>query len=143
MNLANVMTRDAECVAPGDSIAHVAQRMRDLNVGAMPVCDQDRLAGMITDRDITVRATADNRDPAETTVAQVMSANVNYCFEDEDISNAVQIMEQKQIRRLPILDRSKRLVGIVSLGDLAVKAHNDELTGEALEQISEPVGPTR
>lgn len=143
MRLTDVMTRDAECAKPGDSLAHAAERMRDLNVGSLPVCDNDRLAGVITDRDITIRATASCCDPEKTTVADVMTPDIVYCFEDQDVSEAAQRMEEKQIRRIAVLNRNKRLVGIVSLGDLAVKVHDEKLSAEALEHISEPVAPVR
>jgi CBS domain-containing protein len=133
------MTQGVECAHPQDSIAHVAERMRTLDVGALPVCgNNDRLVGMVTDRDITVRATAGCCDPDNTRIDKVMTPNIVYCFEDQDISEAVQLMEQRQIRRLAVLDRNKRLVGILSLGDLAVKNRDDRLSGEALECVSQP-----
>jgi len=144
MQINEVMTRGVECVRPRDSIAHAAERMRDLNVGALPVCgDNDRLAGMVTDRDITVRGTAGTCDPGRTCVQDVMTPSIIYCFEDQDISEAVALMEEHQIRRLAVLNREKRLVGIVSLGDLAVKSGDEELSYETLEQVSEPAIPRR
>jgi CBS domain-containing protein len=95
--------------------------MKALDVGALPVCDGERLVGMITDRDITLEATAQSRDPVTTLVRDCMRPEVIYCFEDEDVDEAERIMQEKQIRRLPVLTREKRLVGIVSLGDLATK----------------------
>jgi CBS domain-containing protein len=133
------MTRHVECIQPSDSIMRAAERMRDLDVGALPVCQEDRLAGMITDRDITIRATAIGSDPNRTIVADVLTPELVYCFEDDQIAEAVQIMEDNKIRRLPVLNRDKRLVGIVSLGDLAVKVHDEHLSAAALECISEPV----
>src|SRR5437867_2528726 len=119
MQINEVMTGGVECVRPSDGIAHAAERMRDLNVGALPVCgDNDRLVGMITDRDITVRGTAGGCDPCGTCVQDVMTPSIIYGFEDQDISEAVALMEEHQIRRLVVLNRDKRLVGIVSLGDL-------------------------
>jgi CBS domain-containing protein len=116
--------------------------MFDLNVGSMPVCgDDDRLAGIITDRDITVRATARRGDPTTATVKDAMTHGISYCFEDDDISKAAKVMEEKQIRRLVVLNRDKRMVGIVSLGDLAVKSGNKNLNSEALEGISYPASP--
>jgi CBS domain-containing protein len=115
-----------------------AEQMKDLNVGSLPVCDSDRLVGMITDRDITVRATSLSLDPATTTVAEVMTPVIYSCYEDQDIEEAAALMRQKQIRRLPVLDRNRRLVGIVSLGDLAVRGRDDALSGNTLEKISEP-----
>jgi len=144
MLVKDVMTRGVECVRPRDSIAQAAEKMRERNVGSLPVCGyDDHLAGVITDRDVTVRSTANSSDPAETLVATVMTPDVIYCFEDQDVGAAVKLMKEKQVRRLVVLNRDKRLVGIVSLGDLAVKTGDGELSGEALEQISEPAVPSR
>jgi CBS domain-containing protein len=98
---------------------------------------------MITDRDITIRSTAGARDPRKATVREAMTPEVVYVFDDQDVAEAAQLMEEKQIRRLVVLDREKRLVGIVSLGDLAVKSGDDELSAETLEQVSEPAQPKR
>jgi len=144
MQVNEVMTRGVECANPDDSIAACAERMRELDIGAMPVCgDQDHLIGMVTDRDITVRATAGCCDPGETCVRDVMTPSVVYVFEDQDVTDAAQIMKNNQIRRLPVLNRDKRLVGIVSLGDLAVDTGDEELVGATLEAVSEPAMPRR
>jgi CBS domain-containing protein len=144
MQIKDVMTHGVECVRPMDSIARAAERMRELDVGMLPVCgDHDKLVGMITDRDITVRATAEASDPRGTRISDVMTPNVIYCFEHQDVDEAAELMEQNQIRRLVVLNRDKRLVGIVSLGDLAVKTGDGALTGETLEQVSEPAAPRR
>ncbi len=116
--------------------------MQDLNVGILPVLDGDTLLGVLTDRDITLRATTAGQDPRWTTVQQAMTPNLVYCFEDQDVQEAARLMQQKQIRRLLVLDREKQLVGIVSLGDLAVEIANDGLVGQVLEAVSEPVHPT-
>lgn len=141
MQLKEVMTRDPECVAPDTTLQEAAQRMRDRDVGPLPVCENDRLVGILTDRDISVRAVAEGRDPRATEVREAMTPGIDYCFEDEDVSEAARIMKAKQIRRLAVLNRDKRLVGIVSLGDLAVKRGDEEQAGEALERISEPARP--
>jgi CBS domain-containing protein len=139
MRVKSLMTQGVKCIRPRDSIAHAAERMRDLNVGALPVCDDDdKLVGMITDRDITIRAVADCCDPEGTFIHEVMSPGVTYCFEDDDVQEAAHLMEDRQIRRLVVLNDDKRLVGILSLGDLAVRNADDWLSGEALERISEP-----
>jgi CBS domain-containing protein len=144
MQVSDVMTRGVECARPGDSIATAAERMRELNVGALPVCGENqRLVGMITDRDITVRAIASACGPTGTSVRDVMTPDIIYCFEDQDVLEAAELMEEHQIRRLVVLDRDKRLVGIISLGDVAVKTGNDYLGGEILEQVSEPAVPSR
>ena len=138
MQLKDVMTPGVEVIAPEASIYEAAEKMSHLDVGPLPVCDGERLVGMLTDRDITVRAVAAGRDPRMTQVRDVMTPDVVYGFEDQDVQDAVRLMEQYQIRRLPVLNRSKRLVGIVSLGDLAVHPGNQPLAGEVLEQVSEP-----
>jgi len=144
MQVSELMTRGVECARPNDNLANTAERMKRLNVGSLPVCgDNDKLVGMITDRDITVRATATACDPCGTSVKDVMTPDVIYCFEDQDVGDAVRLMEQNQVRRLVVLSRGKRLAGIVSLGDLAVRAGERSLSGEALEQVSEPAHPTR
>jgi CBS domain-containing protein len=144
MQVREVMTRGVECARPDDSITVAAERMWELNVGSLPVCgDGDRLVGVLTDRDITVRATAAGSDPASTYVGDVMTPQVVYCYEDQDVSEAAELMKQKQVRRLVVLDRDKRLVGIVSLGDLAVDAGDEQMAGSALEAISEPAHPSR
>jgi CBS domain-containing protein len=112
--------------------------MRDHDVGALPVCDGERLIGMLTDRDIAIRAVAEGRDPRSTRARDVITEKVRYVFEDQDVQEAARMMEEAQIRRLPVLNRDKKLVGVLSLGDLAVRFHDEDLSGEALEQISQP-----
>jgi len=144
MQVSEVMTRGVECARPADSIARAAEKMRELNVGALPVCgDNDRLVGMLTDHDITVRATAGCCEPSGTVVQDVMTPNIIYCLEDQDVDEAARLMEKNQVRRLAVLNRDKRLVGIVSLGDLAVKTGDEGRSGAALGQVSEPAAPTR
>lgn len=138
MQVKDVMTKDAEWTFATMPLDKAAERMRDLNVGSLPVCDSDRLVGIITDRDITVRAISLSLDPATTRVADVMTPVIHSCFEDQRIEEAAALMKEKQIRRLPVLDRNRRLVGIVSLGDLAVEVGDDALSGDTLEKISEP-----
>ena len=143
MQLKEIMTRDVEVVHPDATLQEAATKMDQLNVGAIPVCDGDRLVGMLTDRDITVRATAAGRDPKTTRVREAMTAEVVYLFEDQDVPDAARLMEQDQIRRVVILNQDKRLVGIVSLGDLAVDAPGARLAEEVLEGVSEPAEPDR
>jgi CBS domain-containing protein len=112
--------------------------MRTIDAGSLPVCDGRRLVGMITDRDITLRATAEARDPRTTLVRDCMSPEVIYCFEDQSETDAERVMSEKQIRRLPVLTREKELAGIVSLGDLATRTGQMEESGRTLRQISEP-----
>jgi len=133
-----VMTRSVETIAPDATVADVARRMRDLDVGSLPVCDGKRLIGMVTDRDLSVRASAEGKDPNSTRVRDVMSPDVTWVFEDEPAEMAASVMRRRQIRRLPVLDREDRLVGVVALGDLATDLGSDSLKGQTLEDISEP-----
>jgi len=143
MQLKEVMTRGVEVVRPNTGLKQAAEKMKDLDIGALPVSDGKSLIGMLTDRDITVRAVAEGRDPLTTEVQDVMTTDVVYCFEDQDVKEAAQIMADRQIRRLPIIDRDQRLVGIVSLGDLAVDISDDSVASDALKGISEPAKPKR
>ena len=143
MELREIMTRNPEVISGDASLKEAATKMKNLDVGLIPVCDGDRLQGMLTDRDITIRATADGRDPSRTKVTEVMSTDVAYCLEDQEVGEAVSLMETRQIRRLPILSQDKRLVGIVSLGDIAVHSGDRDLAGETLQAISEPAQPKR
>jgi CBS domain-containing protein len=141
MLLRDVMTRGIKEIPANATIVEAAERMRSLDVGALPVCQNDKLVGVITDRDIAIRTVADGRDPKATAVSDAMSKSVVYCYEDDSVESAAKLMEEKQIRRLPVFDRNNRAVGIVSLGDLAVRNHDDRLSGEVLERISEPSQP--
>ena len=141
MQVCDIMTQSVECIGPEESLQTAAQRMRDRNIGTLPVCDQDRLVGMLTDRDIVVRAVADGRSPDTTRVGDMMTQGVNCCFEDDDVTEAGRLMQEKQIRRLAVLNHDNRLVGILSLGDIAVKAGDDQESGHTLERISEPAEP--
>jgi CBS domain-containing protein len=136
VQLKDVMTRNVEVVQPDASIREAASKMKGLDVGPLPVCDGKRLLGIITDRDIAVRGVAEGRDSDRTTVRDLMTPDVEYCFEDDDVAQAAQLMQQAQIRRLPILDRQKHLVGIVALKDLALESRDPMLVGETLERIS-------
>jgi len=143
MLIKEVMTRNAECTRPTATIRDVAERMKQLNVGSLPVCDNDRLVGIVTDRDITVRSISEGRDPDLDHVSDVMSPGVTCCFEDQEVQEAARLMHDGQIRRLPVLNRDKRLVGIVSLGDLAVQTGDQNLVGATVAGVSEPSVPCR
>ena len=132
------MTTDVEIVRPESSVTEAAKKMRSLDVGALPVCDGRRLLGMVTDRDITIRSTAEARDPEKTLVRDCMSPEVIFCFEDQSPQEAERLMEDKQIRRLPVLTREKQLAGIVALGDLATKTGDIQQVGRTIREISEP-----
>jgi CBS domain-containing protein len=136
MKVHEIMTAHARCVAPGNTLVEAAGLMRHLDVGVLPVCDNERLAGMVTDRDIVLRGVADGRNANTTTVREVMSPGVFYVFAEQEVEEAARLMEEKQIRRVPVLNRQKRLVGIVSLGDIAVTSH-PAFSGQALREVSE------
>lgn len=130
------MSSDVKVVPPECTIQEAAAKMKELDVGALPICDGERLLGMITDRDIIVRAVTAGGDVRAESVKRAMTSPIVYCYEDQDLEDAVRIMEVKQIRRLVVLNRAKKLVGIVSLGDIAVRAGNDALAGEVIEKVS-------
>jgi len=138
MRVREVMTRRVERVSPDATLQEAAAKMKALDVGSLPVCECDRPVGMITDRDITVRATAEGEDPTEVLVRNVMTPEVISCGADTLVENAALLMQEKQIRRLLVLDHDRRLAGIVSLGDLAVETGDEELAGNTLEAVSEP-----
>lgn len=141
MKVSEAMTREVRLARPDQSIREVAQLMGELDIGAVPVEDNDRLVGMITDRDIAVRAIAEGRGP-DTQVRDVMTSDIKYCFDDQSIDEVTRNMGDLQVRRLPVVNRDKRLVGILSLGDLAVENQWADEAGEALSQISQPGGRT-
>jgi CBS domain-containing protein len=138
MPLKDVMTPGVAVIAPEASISEAAEKMRHFDIGPLPVCDGERLVGMLTDRDITVRAIAAGRDPLTTQVREVMTPDVVYEFDNQEVQDAARLMEQSQIRRLPVLNRSQQLVGMVALRDLAVHAGTQPVTAEVLEQVSAP-----
>lgn len=137
MQVAQIMTKNVHIVSPDDSVAAVARHMAVNDIGFLPVGQNDRLVGTITDRDIVVRCVADGRG-GDTTVAQVMSENVKYCFEDEEIGDVARNMGDIQVRRLPVLNREKRLVGVVSLADAA--RNDPALAGAGLQGVTAPGG---
>ncbi|MBB4478023.1 MULTISPECIES: CBS domain-containing protein [Rhizobium] len=139
MKVSNCMTTDVQITDPEHTLRDVASMMGRLDAGVLPVGENDRLVGMITDRDIAIRGVAEGKGP-DAKVRDVMSTDVKYCFDDEDIEDVLHNMGDLQVRRLPVLNRSKRLVGIISLGDLAMKGETME-TGKALSDISQRGGP--
>jgi CBS domain-containing protein len=137
-NVSEIMSRDVQVIQPQESLRRAAQQMQELEVGALPVCDGDRLLGMLTDRDITVRGVAAGLDPDSACVSDVMSPDIEFCTADQDTEEVMRVMGDRQVRRLPVIDQDKHLIGIVSLGDLATRqvGHIDN----AVRQISEPGG---
>ncbi len=140
--IADVMTRGVRTLSPHDSVISAAQAMQEMDVGVIPVCDGDHLVGMVTDRDIVLRAVALNRANDDTKLGHVMTAAPCWCYEDQPLDDVIEAMRDAQLRRMPVVDRSQQLVGIITLGDLAVKADESQ-AGSALEQISEPARPAR
>jgi len=134
------MTRDVQIIRPEATLAEAARVMKQMDVGSVPVCDGKRLQGIITDRDIAVRAVAEGKDPTATCVADVMTPDVVFGREDQNSVDAAHIMEQRQIRRLMVLDAKQERAGVVSLGDIALEARDRSLPAEALEAISQPGG---
>ena len=141
--ICDVMTRDVTVLAPTDSIRHAAECMDELNVGVVPVCEGDRVIGMVTDRDIAVRAVAAGKSADSTPVTEVMSEHVRWCYDDQPIDEVVDEMCESQIRRMPVIDHDNHLVGIVSLGDVAARGADERRVGEALRDISSPSEPDR
>jgi CBS domain-containing protein len=134
----DIMSTDVQVIEPQETLRSAARRMQELDIGSLPVCQGDRLLGMITDRDITVRGVAEGLDPDTACVSDVMSADVQFCTEDQDTAEVMRLMGDKQVRRLPVVDPDRKLVGIVALADLALRqpGHIDE----TVREISEP-GP--
>jgi CBS domain-containing protein len=139
--IADIMTRDVQTISPQETVQRAAQLMDELNVGAIPVLDGDKLVGMITDRDITVRSVAVGQDPRSTKVADVMSTDVRTCTADQSIDDVLNTMGDVQIRRIPVLDAQSKVIGIVSLGDVATSNSAD--VDRALDEISSPSEPDR
>jgi CBS domain-containing protein len=136
MNVARLMTRRVSWVGPDATLPEIARRMRAEDIGCVPVAHNDRLIGMVTDRDMILRAVAEGGEIERRTAREVMTDRVLYCFEDETIAAVLRTMADRQVRRLPVVSRAKRLVGVVSLGDLAHAA--GEKAGDALKAISQP-----
>ena len=133
-----IMTPGVDVIAPTATTADAARNMKNLDVGAIPVCEGENLLGMVTDRDLVLRVMADGRNPLEAKVGEVMTPGLYFCYDDEEVETAAALMSEKQIRRLPVLSRTQRLVGIVSLGDLAVDALTTQTSGAVLHNVSDP-----
>ncbi len=143
MQVKEIMTQNAEMIHSEARLTEAAQKMASLEIGALPVWEGDDLIGMITDRDIAIRAIAQGKDPNNTRVNDVMTPEVFYCFADDNIQEAARIMEEESVHRLLVLNNEGEPVGFVSLADLSVKSQDQHLTWEVLERISEPACPHR
>jgi CBS domain-containing protein len=137
MKIKEILTSNPEVIHPDATLCEAARKMKQHDVGMLPVCDGEKLIGAITDRDLVIRAMANGQDPLSTPVREAMTPEIFYCFEGDDVQQAAQIMEKRQIRRLPVLNRDKNLTGIVSLGDLAIRTHDEHLVEEVLEHVCE------
>ena len=138
MRVSEAMTREVVTVLPDALLVDAARLMRDSDIGPLPVCENGRILGVLTDRDITVRAVAGGKDPQSTRVVEVMTPEAVSCLDSDDVRRAAEIMQSAQLRRLLVVSSDGRLAGIVSLGDLALQTGDEELAGETLERVSEP-----
>ena len=136
MKIKEILTPGPKYVSPDATLVAAAENMKSGNMGILPICENDILIGTVTDRDITVRAVAEGRNPYTTKVRDVMSSKVIYCFGDQTIEDAAEMMAKSKIRRLPVLDDNNRLVGIISIGDLAARAHQSDLAGRTLAAVT-------
>lgn len=139
MTISEIMTTHVEKVEPDARIDDVAKRMSELDVGSVPVCEGGRLKGMVTDRDIVLRVVAARRDPATSRASDIMSEPAVCCLESQTVEEAARLMQEHQIRRIPVVNGEHILVGMVSLGDLAVKTGEQE----TLQSVSQPARPNR
>jgi CBS domain-containing protein len=137
MKVQEIMSRNVQTVTPTTLTAKAAEKMRDMRIGFLVVLEEDRLEGVLTDRDITVRSVAEGRDPRASRVGDIMTPSVFYCYEDDDIERVGELMREKEVRRMVILDRQERIVGVVSLGDIAKTIGETDLAGETLGDIAE------
>ncbi|GAA0602261.1 CBS domain-containing protein [Caenispirillum bisanense] len=142
MQIREIMSTDVHLVDPNMTIAECARRMRDDDIGAFPVGENDRLVGMVTDRDLAVRAVAENCAPDSTKVREVMSEGICYCYDDAEVEEAAKVMADHQVRRVPVVNRDKRLCGVVSVADLA-KAGVEDVHLQAYRTIARPSGQER
>jgi len=135
MKVREIMSTNVECVSPDTGVKEVALKMKKLDVGFIPVCENDRLAGTLTDRDIVLRGVAEGRDLNTTKARELMTNEIIWCFEDEDVKTVAKKMREKEVRRMLILNRDKRLVGVVSIGD--VSQVEEKVSGQTLHEITE------
>jgi len=137
MKVSEIMSRNVECVDPDTSIKEIAQKMRLLDVGFVPICEGNRVIGTLTDRDITIRHVADGQNPYRVKARDIMTPNVFYCYADQDVEEVGRYMQEHEVRRVLIFDRGENLVGVVSLGDISKAAGEEWLAGETLREIDE------
>jgi CBS domain-containing protein len=136
MQIKEAMCTNFKIIKPQTTLKEAAQAMRECDCGYLPVGENDRLTGAVTDRDITIRAISDGLDPNTTTVSDIMTEKVVYCFEEDDIDSAAQTMKDKQIRRLVVLNKDKRMTGVLTVGDIARVCHDHKLTGSIENEVA-------
>ena len=137
MKVKQIMNRSVTTINPDTPIAKAAEKMRDLDIGFLPVCEHDHLVGTVTDRDITIRSVAQGRDERLARASEIMTPAVFYCYEDDDVEEAGRQMQDKEVRRLVVLTSGKEIAGVISLGDIAKTSGETELAGETLGEIAE------
>jgi len=143
MNVKEIMTQGIEMIQPSDTLVQAAKKMEALNVGILPVKEENKIVGVVTDRDIVLRALAKNKQAETTRVKDVMSSRISRCSAADSVEDAARIMKENKVRRLIVLDNENRPIGIVTLGDIAAKAKSEQLAGETLDAVSQPCGPAR
>jgi CBS domain-containing protein len=137
MKINEIMTCGVEVIQPEATVQEAAQKLKEFEIGSVPVCDGERLVGMITDRDIAIRLAAEGKDPATVAVKRIMTPDVLWCFEDQTVEEAGRMMKENHVRRLPVISHDRRLVGILTLGDMAVRTNALRAVGQTLQEISE------
>lgn len=136
MQIREVMSKNVQVINSARNIREAASVMEEIDCGALPVEENDKMIGMITDRDIAIRVVAHNKDPETTTVSEAMSSGIQYCFDEDSVGEVAEKMKQEQHRRIPVVNKEKKLVGIVSLGDLALKSGDEDINSETLKAVS-------
>jgi CBS domain-containing protein len=137
MKASEIMTTGVECIAPDTKVLEAAKKMKKMDVGFLPVCDNDRLIGTVTDRDIVLRVLAEGRPIRKTVARDVMTQNVFWCYEDDNVNNVARKMQEKEVRRMLILNKEKRLAGVISIGDIAKAQGEESMVGETVKHIAE------
>jgi CBS domain-containing protein len=140
MKIADIMSRDVDSIRLETTLTEAAKKMKEHDIGSLPVTDGQKIHGMLTDRDIVIRAIAQDKDPNRTTAREAMTEKILYVFDDQDVKEAAESMKDQQVRRLVVLNRDKRLVGFVSMGDLSRKANDEHLTASVAGRVAEPAG---
>lgn len=143
MQVKEIMTKDFEMINSTDSLVAAAKMMKSFNIGVLPVKEGNKIIGILTDRDIVIRALAEGKDANNVTVKDVMSSEIARCSSEDSVEEATNIMKEKKVRRLMVLEADNTPVGIVSLGDIAAKTESEQMTGQTLEAVSQPCSPSR